>query len=126
MGSEHLAEKERTDDLCANTQGECHPGCGGWLRCRRMRVMQNGKERAELNQKVLTALALCPPAQGQTDTILQVRYNPGCGRWEPISRTREMAYGFLVALTMVTVLMGIGEIATYYGIAALYGFHRIW
>jgi hypothetical protein len=126
MDQEHRATRESRSGSCASAREEQSCSCREWFRRRHIIAAENRKERAELHQKVLATLALCPPAQGQTNTILQVRYNRGCGRWEPISRTRERAYGFLVALTMVTVLMGIGEIATYYGIAALYGFHRIW
>lgn len=126
MDQEHRATQVSHSGSCSGTQNEQHCSCRRWLRRRHVLAVENRKERAALNQKVLATLALCPPAKGQTDSILQVRYNRGCGRWEPISRSRELAYGFLMALTMVTVLMGIGEVATYYGIAVLYGFHRIW
>lgn len=126
MDQEHRATRESNSGLYSSAHEEQHCLCRGWFRRRNGLTMKDRKERAELNKKVLTALALYPPVRKEIDASLRVQYNWDCGRWETISRSREMAYSSLVALTVVTVLCGIGEVATYYGIAALYGFHRIW
>ena len=76
---------------------------GEWL-C--ARTAGKTMSRTELRQKVLEALASCPPSSQEHQLLL--RYNARHGRWETLSlgqvRARLLGYFVVNTILMMTVL----------------------
>ncbi|MHB8252110.1 MAG: hypothetical protein ACYDEV_00060 [Acidiferrobacter sp.] len=106
-GETEQSNRRVGEDLCTRTAGKTLP-------------------RAELCQKVLEALALCPPTREGLE--LQLRYNVRHKRWEALSwkamRLREVLFIFGNAVLLSAVLVAASSgIAALYGIPALPGIH---
>lgn len=111
MDTRDLTAQKADKALCMMGQEQRRSGCRGWLQRRCMRAVENRKRRAELHQKVLEALASCPPSQELTYLSLHVRYNRSCGRWETMSVFWERRYQDLESLA--AMMAGYGTFAIF-------------